>query len=158
MRSFLCCIVFIAFCVSCDEERVFEKNIDFNSRNWLVSDKPEFEFEIADTLLSYNLYCNIRNSVAYPFSRIFVTYYLMDSTGVPLEKRLVTQMLFDDTTGEPHGNSGLGDLYDHRIPLKKDYRFQRSGKYKVRFEQYMRKDTLSGIIAVGLRVEKAVAD
>jgi gliding motility-associated lipoprotein GldH len=158
MRSFLCCIVFIALCVSCDEERVFEKNIDFNSRNWLVGDKPEFEFEISDTLLSYNLYCNVRNSVAYPFSRIFVTYYLMDSTGASLEKRLVTQMLFDDTTGEPHGNSGLGDLYDHRIPLKKNYRFERSGKYKVRFEQYMRKDTLSGIIAVGLRVEKAVAD
>jgi gliding motility-associated lipoprotein GldH len=148
----------IAFCSSCDEGRVFEKNADFNSRDWLVSDKPEFEFEISDTLLSYNLYCNIRNSVAYPFSRIFLTYYLMDSSGVQLEKRLVTQMLFDDTTGEPHGNSGLGDIYDHRIPLKKNYRFDRPGKYKMRFEQYMRRDTLSGILAVGLRVEKETTE
>lgn len=156
MRSFFSfAIIFTVFC-SCDEERVFEKNMDFDSRTWLVNDKPEFEFEISDTLTAYNLYCNVRNTVSYPYARIFITYYLQDSSGTLLEKKLIGQLLFDDKTGEPQGTSGLGDIYDHRLPLKMDYRFDYPGRYKVKFEQYMRTDTLAGILAVGLRVEKSV--
>lgn len=154
MRSVFGFIIITGLFFSCDEERVFEKNTDFNSRFWLVSEKPEFEFEITDTLQAYNLYCNIRNSVSYPYARIFLTYYLQDSTGSELEKKLVSKLLFDDKTGEPHGASGLGDIYDHRVPLKINYQFERLGKYRIKFEQFMRTDTLSGILAVGLRVEK----
>ena len=64
-------------------------------------------------------------------------------------------MLFDDKTGEPLGESGLGDIYQHRIPVKMNHRFDYAGKYKVSFEQFMRTDTLSGILGVGLRVERA---
>ncbi|MEO5600137.1 MAG: gliding motility lipoprotein GldH [Cyclobacteriaceae bacterium] len=158
MRSFLAFIIISGFLLACDEERVFEKNSDFDSRFWLVNEQPEFEFEISDTRQRYNLYCNVRNSVSYPYARIFLTYYFEDSTGFQLEKKLVGKLLFDDKTGEPNGNSGLGDIYDHRIPLKINYQFQRSGVYKIRFEQFMRADTLSGILAVGLRVEKATPD
>ena len=155
MRSFFGFTVIIVLFLSCDDGRVYEKNIDFNSRNWLVSEKPEFEFEILDTLEAYNLYCNVRNSLDYPYARLFVTYYLQDSSGVLVEKKLVRRLLFDDKTGEPQGESGLGDLYDHQIPMRMNYRFPHSGKYKISFEQFMRTDTLSGILAVGLRLEKA---
>lgn len=158
MRSFFGFTIIISLLFSCDDERVYEKNIDFDSRYWLVSENPEFEFEISDTLQPYNLYCNVRNSIAYPYARIFLTYYLQDSSGLLIEKKLVAQLLFDDKTGKPQGNSGLGDIYDHRIPLKMDYRFEYPGKYKVKFEQFMRTDTLSGILAVGLRVEKMTSD
>jgi gliding motility-associated lipoprotein GldH len=119
-----------------------------------VKEQPEFQFTISDTTNSYNLYCNVRNSIAYPFARIFLTYYLQDSLGALLEKKLVSRLLFDEKTGEPQGSSGLGDIYDHRIPLKMNYRFKKAGTYKIRFEQYMRADTLSGILAVGARIEK----
>ncbi len=156
MRSFLGFTFIIVVLLSCDDERVYEKNFDFDSRYWMVNEKPEFEFQIDDTLQSYNLYCNLRNSLSYPYARIFITYYLKDSDTSLLEKRLVNGLLFNDKTGEPLGISGLGDIYDHRIPLKKDYRFERRGKYKVSFEQFMRTDTLSGVLAVGLRIEKNV--
>lgn len=154
MKSLLCFTLVIVTFFGCDEQRVYEKNVDFDSRHWLVSDKPVFEFEIEDSLDSYNLYCNVRNSLDYPFARVFVTYYLHDSTGAQIEKQMVSQLLFDEKTGEPFGESGLGDLYDHRLLLKKDYKFPSTGRYSVAFEQFMRKDTLAGILAVGLRVEK----
>ena len=154
MRSFFGFLVVAVLTSSCDERRVYEKNTDFHSRQWLAGEKAEFEFEIKDTLQSYNLYCNVRNSLDYPFARLFITYYLRDSAGVAMEKELVRQLLFDDKTGEPQGDSGLGDIYDQRIPLKTNYRFPYSGKYTVAFEQYMRTDTLAGILAVGLRVER----
>jgi gliding motility-associated lipoprotein GldH len=154
MRSVWGFIFIVAFFVSCDQERLYEKNIDFDGRYWPVSEKPVFEFEIKDTVQAYNLYGNVRNSLSYPYARIFITYYLQDTAGVVLEKELASHLLFDEKTGKPHGESGLGDLYDHRIPLKLNYRFPRQGKYHVLFEQYMRTDTLGGILAVGLRVEK----
>jgi gliding motility-associated lipoprotein GldH len=157
MRSIFGFALVLAFCLSCDDQRVYEKNADLTSRYWPVKEKPEFEFEIQDSLQAYNLYCNVRNSLDYPFARIFLTYYLQDSTGATMEKELVQTMLFDEKTGEPFGESGLGDLYDHRILLTENQRFPYAGKFRVVFEQYMRTDTLAGVVAVGLRVEKAAA-
>jgi gliding motility-associated lipoprotein GldH len=142
--------------VACDDSRVYEKYNDFGKQGWLVTDTVGFNFQVNDTTSTYNLYCNVRNSVSYPYSRLFFNYYLQDNTGRILEKRLQQTFLFDQQTGKPEGKSGLGDIYDQRVPLKTKYKFSRAGKYRVWFEQYMRKDTLEGILAVGLRVERAV--
>jgi gliding motility-associated lipoprotein GldH len=147
----LICILFFA----CDESRVYEQNSDFTNRYWIVAEKPEFEFTIDRPADNHTVYGNIRNSISYPYARIFFNYYLQDSTGAEIEKQLVTQYLFDAKTGKPFGNSGLGDIYDHSFPLLKNYKFRHRGKYKIRFEQSMRVDTLQGILAVGVRVEKA---
>lgn len=146
-------VVFMAGCS--DDTRVYEKNYDFGSRVWLLNDTPSFDFSVQDTV-SYSLYCNIRNSVSYPYSRIFVNYSLKDSTGVELKKEMVNGFLFDQKTGEPLGVSGLGDIYDQQLPILKNFKFPYTGKYSVQFEQFMRTDSLQGILAVGLRVEKVV--
>ncbi len=151
---FLLCLISI-FLAGCDQPRVYEQNTDFSRRFWTVNEKPEFEFIIDKPGDKYTLYGNIRNSVSYPYSRIFFTYYLQDSTGAELQKKLVTQYLFDAKTGKPFGSSGLGDIYDHRFVLVKDYQFNYPGKYKVKLEQFMRTDTLQGILAVGLRIENS---
>ncbi len=141
------------FVLSCDRDRLYEKNHDFNDRAWLVSDQPVFDFEIADTVKTYNLYCNIRNSVKYPYSRIFINYSLQDSTGTSVSKNLISAFLFEEKTGKPIGSSGLGDVYDQQIPVLKKYRFSKPGSYSMKFEQFMRTDTLAGILAVGFRLE-----
>jgi gliding motility-associated lipoprotein GldH len=155
MRIFLLLCITTLFLAGCDDNRVFEQIIDLDKRQWVMTEKPEFEFVVDETIAKYNLYCDIRNSVSYPYSRFFFTYYLQDSTGVEIKKALMTEFLFDAKTGKPFGKSGIGDLYDHRFLLLKDYEFKNKGKYRVKFEQFMRMDTLSGIMAVGLRVEKA---
>lgn len=154
MRSVLGVAVVAVFLLSCDGNRIYEKNVDFDSRHWIVSEKPAFTFEISDTVAQYNLYCNMRNSLDYPYANIFLTYYLRDSAGVLLKKELVRHWLFDEKTGKPFGDSGLGDIYHHRLPLITGHRFGYAGRYSMSFEQYMRTDTLSGVLAVGLRVEK----
>ena len=142
----------------CDNTRVYEKNQDFTDRYWLVNNNPSFDFTIENASQPYSLYCNIRSSVSYPFSRIFVTYSLKDSAGAELKKEMINGYLFDQKTGEPLGKSGLGDIYDHQLPLLKNFTFNHPGKYTVQFEQFMRTDTLKGILAVGLRVEKNELD
>ncbi len=143
-----------AFLISCDNNRIYENNLEFEDRSWKVTEEPRFEFNIADTTLRYNLYYNVRNSLTYPYARIFITYHLYDSIGRELSKKLVYNDLFDQKTGRPLGESGLGDLYDHQFPILKQHRFYVSGKYSVKLDQYMRQDTLQGVIAVGVRLEK----
>jgi gliding motility-associated lipoprotein GldH len=154
MRFLLLLLAVAALC-GCDETRLYEKNHDFKNRYWLANELPSFDFTIEDTAQPINLYCNLRNSLSYPYSRIFIRYTLKDTTGAELKGELIDSYLFDKKTGEPQGTSGLGDIYDHQLPLLKNFKFAQPGKYTIQFEQFMRTDTLSGILAVGFRVEQA---
>jgi len=46
---------------ACDEARLYEKNVDFKERYWLITEQPAFDFEIADASTPYNLFFTIRN-------------------------------------------------------------------------------------------------
>lgn len=142
---------------SCDESRLYEQQVDFN-KAWIVSDQPRFDFEIKDHTQQYNLYATVRNSLDFPFSRIFINYRLTDSVQTELKKDLISGYLFDQKTGEPQGSSGLGDLYDHRFPILMNYVFEKPGIYSITLEQFNRRDTLNGVLAAGVRVEKVIKD
>lgn len=158
MKVFGLFLILIFLFASCDETRLYESNIDFESRQWLVQDKPVFTFVIPDTTLRYTLYCNVRNTEYYPNARLFFTYYLQDSTNQVLKTKLVSKFLFDSKTGAPFGSSVMGDIFAHQIPLLQNHRFQHTGNYSVVFEQFMRTDTLEGILTVGLRVERSTEE
>jgi len=139
---------------ACDSKRIYEKNIDFEKKSWLVKDIPEFNFEVVDPTVPYNIYYNVRNTLNYPYQNLYVTYYLEDSTGNVLSTSLQNLVLFDKKTGAPFGK-GLGDIFDHQIPALSNYKFEEAGLYSFRVEQFMRTDTLSELLSVGIRVEKA---
>ena len=69
-----------------------------------------------------------------------------------LKEELREYNFFDPKTGEPFG-SGLGDLFDHKIPLEENFQFQNSGEYTIELQQFMRMDTLPFVLSVGARVE-----
>lgn len=154
MRAALFFLLGILAC-SCDRNRLYEQNQDFEERSWLITEKPEFTFEIRDTTKSYNIYCNLRNSLEYPLSRIFINYSLQDSSRNNLKAEMISVFIFEEKTGKPFGSSGLGNVYDHQVPVVKNYSFARPGVYTLNFQQFMRVDTLQGILAVGFRVETA---
>jgi gliding motility-associated lipoprotein GldH len=153
---FVNCLLLIVYCLlfSCDSNRVYEDNVEFKDRTWKISEPAQLEFDILDTTKRYNLYMDVRNSLDYPYSRLFVNYNLIDPTGAEVSKKMITEYLFDQKSGKPNGNSGLGDVYDHQFLFLQKHSFSKIGKYKVKFEQFMRQDTLQGVLAVGLRVEQ----
>ena len=155
MRCVLSLVGIALIFSACDSNRIYETNKDFSDRTWKITDTAQFQFDIKDLGPKYNILYTVRNSLDYPYSRLFVTYHLQDSTGKELEKKLISGYLFEEKTGRPMGTSGLGDIYDHRFSLISDYEFRKPGKYKVTLQQYMRTDTLEGVLAVGVRVEKS---
>jgi gliding motility-associated lipoprotein GldH len=145
----------LLFLAGCDSNRVFEDYKEFDDRTWKVTDPAVFEFQIKDASKKYNLYYNVRNSLEYPYARIFVQYSLTDSIGTELTKKLTSNFLFDQKTGRPLGRSGLGDVLDNQFLLLSNQSFKTEGTYRFRLDQFNRQDTLRGVLAVGLRVETA---
>lgn len=147
--------LFFLLLFGCDSNRVFENYQEFKDKAWNIQEPAEFEFTISDASKKYNVLYNVRNSLDYPFARLFIEYTLTDSTGAELSKKLLSNYLFDQKTGRPLGRSGLGDVYDHQFLLLQNQSFQNTGKYHIRLEQFNRLDTLTGILAIGVRVETA---
>jgi gliding motility-associated lipoprotein GldH len=154
MRMNTWCLASLAIvAVACaNPDVILEENHDFDNRAWAISDTVRFAFTIRDTSPAYTLECMVRNSLEYPYARLFVAYQLQDSTGAVISGKLVPTYLFQEKTGRPLGSSGLGDVFDHRFALAPEFHFPFTGRFQVKLVQQMRLDTLPGIMAVGARV------
>ncbi|GAA0891458.1 hypothetical protein GCM10009122_11370 [Fulvivirga kasyanovii] len=137
---------------ACDSNRIYEENIDLENKTWIADSSLTFQFQIKNQDKKYNLYYNLRNSVSYPFQNIYVNYTLEDTLGNKIATELVNKDLFHPKTGKPYGD-GLGDIFDHQFPLLEDYEFEQAGTYRLKLEQFMRRDSLPEILSVGVRVE-----
>jgi len=59
------------------QQSVYENNLEFSDRTWKVTEEPRFEFTVPNPADRYNLYYNVRNSLDFPYARMFVTWHLM---------------------------------------------------------------------------------
>lgn len=150
--NFIAFLLFILI-VGCDSKRVFEDNVEFSDKNWRVAQTARFKFQITDTAKKYNLFLNVRNSLDYPYARLFVNYELLTPDSTLVSKKMISDFLFDQRTGKPFGTSAIGDVYDHQFPVLNNFSFKKVGQYKMNLQQFMRLDTIPGILAVGIRVE-----
>jgi gliding motility-associated lipoprotein GldH len=132
----------------------YEKNFDLPNGNWTIKNELKFKIPITDASQRYNIAYNLRNTLKYPYSNLYVTYYLEDSKGKPISTELQNISLFDAKRGKPFG-SGLGDTFTHQLPIPtfQKYKFPKADTYTFRIVQYMRQDPLPGILTMGIRVE-----
>lgn len=151
LKCFFYLLVLIVALSSCDQNRVFEENQDIADNNWQIRNVPVFSFSITDTKPTYNIYFNVRNAIFYEFYNLYVRAELIGPDGKPLQVKLHEMYLMDKTTGKPLGE-GSGDIFDHQFLAIKNFTFPQPGTYQIRLKQYMRKDPLPGIMAVGVRV------
>ena len=140
--------------VGCDTNAVYKEYTDIADGKWYIKNAPSFTFEIKDPSVPYNIYYNLRNSLSYGYYNLYLTRYLRDAQGKEIESRLDELLLMDPKTGKPNGD-GLGDLFDHKFLMKRNYRFPKAGQYTMQIRQYMRQDPLLNILSVGITVEKA---
>jgi len=148
-----CLIIFLAVALSsCDSSRIYEDYNDLEEAFWHMDSIQRFTFQVEDHTQKYNLLATLRNGSGYPYYNIYFQYTLMDSAQRILLEELSEYDFFDPKTGEPKG-SGLGDLFDHSIPLEENFQFDYPGSYSLELKQYMRLDTLPYVLSVGARVE-----
>ena len=136
---------------SCSNNVVFTRYQTFNEEGWRAKEKAVFDLEIKDTLTLNNISLMVRHGDSYPYSNLylFVTSTYPDGK----VKKDTMEVVLANAKGEWQG-SGAGDIFDLKIPIKKNVRFPLSGKYQFAFEQGMRVDTLPMILDFGFEIEK----
>jgi gliding motility-associated lipoprotein GldH len=138
---------------ACDPGRVYEQNVEIPEKNWTVDNTPVFEFAIEDTTKRYNVYFNVRYSLAYDYYNLYLRHELVAPDSSELSAHLHELHLMDSKTGKPAGK-GSSDTYDLQALALKDISFPQVGTYRLQLTQYMRRDPLPNIMAVGIRVEE----
>jgi gliding motility-associated lipoprotein GldH len=148
-------LLIAALLVSCDSNRLYEKNISIDNHMWSLEQMPSFEFENTDTISEVNLILNVRHSSVYPFSNLWVFIHALSPYGATQVDTIETTLSQKD--GKWLGD-GLGDIWDLQVPFKK-VRLSESGTYSFEIEQAMRHGNLSkieqlpGVMEIGLRIE-----
>jgi gliding motility-associated lipoprotein GldH len=138
--------------VSCDPNRVYEKNFRIPDGVWTMNDPVRFEVIVADTITAHNLYINVRHTGMYPFSNLYLFVTTIAPSGHAIKDTV--QIILADKKGKWLGN-GLGDIWNNQRLYKEQVRFAQKGEYIFEYEQAMRLEKLPFILDVGLRVEQA---
>ncbi len=147
-------VALLIFLWACSGKKVYHHFNNLPNFGWRYpEDVQTFEFEIKDTSLTYQLSALFRHTDKYPFCNFYFQYRLLDSAKSTISARLKNIDFYDCKTGQPLGKGSVG-LFTHSLRLSDEHRFAYAGKYYFQIEQYMRLDTLIGMQAVGLLVEK----
>jgi len=147
-KNLLVCFLFLGLSSlpSCDQNRLYEEYTHMQMMQWSESDTVSFSYEPAER--DPSAFLAVRYNDSYDFHNLYVKYLVLDSLDSVREENLINLQLFDSKSGRPQGE-GFGNTYTlyHPLPIKtwgKNYRFI----------QYMRQPELSGIEAVGLKIER----
>jgi gliding motility-associated lipoprotein GldH len=138
----------------CTDHVVHQETVSIPGGAWHRDLKPEFSFEITDTVTRHDLYIDIRHTGDYPYSDLFL---FVDLYG-PEERFLrdTVECMLADPTGRWYGK-GLGFIFADRIEAHVLYklrnRFPAAGRYTIRLEQAMRTEELPGVLDVGISLE-----
>ncbi len=142
---------------ACAEQVVHSSDVPIPDGVWDREFKPEFSFEIGDTVSHHDLFIDVRHTGDYPFSTLYV---FLDLEG-PGERRLrdTVECILADPTGKWYGK-GSGFVFAHReydthVLYKLRNRFPAIGRYTIRLEQAMRTERLPGVLDIGISVERS---
>ncbi len=141
----------LAGCINQDKLAVYQKSLPIPNYKWDYSFTPSFSFQIEDTSARYDLYITIRHTNQYAYSNLWVRVHSAFEGERPTKKRV--ELPLAAPSGEWLG-SGMDDIYEHRIPIQQNVRFDKAGTYHFSLEQNMRVNPLPQVMAIGLRVEK----
>lgn len=145
----LCLLIF----VSCQEQVIFEQNVDILDCAW-DKDTPAYLTIAAppDSVAGYyRLAINFRHTEDYPYRNI----YFFITTTAPDGANLRDTVQYELANEHGRWLGKIGRYWiDHRLLYRSRIRFPQQGDYLFGIQQGMRADTLYGAGAVGLRLEK----
>lgn len=136
---------------ACNNNVVYDENKEVNQRAWKTKDKLYYEIDITDTIKSYKLAINIRNTIEYPYSNIyFYMNTILPNGKVTKCDTIECYLAYPDGTWKGKGNS---KIRDNRFWIAKNVKFEQKGKYTFELRQATIDSTLKGICDVGLHLE-----
>lgn len=143
-------LIVISF-TACNVNVVYDENKEVNQESWKTTDKLYYEIDVKDTLKTYKLAINIRNTVEYPYSNIyFYMNTILPDGKVTKRDTIECYLAYPDGTWKGKGNSRIKD---NRFWIAKNVKFNQIGKYTFELRQATTDSLLKGISDVGLHLE-----
>lgn len=144
-------LVLFALLSSCEESRVYDKNISLDKAGWYYGVPETFEVTVNDTTIAYNLYINVRHTDAYPYNNLWVnmTTTFPDSS-VQTNK---VSVVLSESSGKWTGDCVDGICFNS-VLVQNNFLLPQLGKYTISLEQDMRMNPLPYILSIGVKLEK----
>jgi len=149
-RHFPLVLLSLLALTACDPQMVYDQYITTKNGTWTWNDVGEFEIAIEDTVSLHNMYLQVRHSVDYPMSNLYMFVLLKGPSGQYSRDTVNLELATPD--GQWTGR-GQGKLRELRYLYRKQFRFGEPGTYTVYLEQAMRRQGLP-VRDIGVRVEK----
>ncbi|MEI6865068.1 gliding motility lipoprotein GldH [Flavicella sp.] len=143
---------------ACDEHRVFDSYSSVGTVGWNKEDLVSFQFEMLDSIGSYDLFIQVRNTNEFEYSNLYLITELQYPSGFHVIDTLEYKMA--DSFGRWLG-SGFTDIKENKLYYKENFEFSEKGTYGFNIQQAMRKrnelegiQSLKGVSDVGFRIER----
>lgn len=143
-------IIALTFFTACGSEYVFEKEYPIANQAWAYADTLDFQFDIVDTTIVYNIFLEVEHSTSYSKQNLYTQIYTKFPTGERLKEQLSLELA--NKMGKWNGNCS-SDWCTVRIPIQEGAFFNQAGNYTITVEQFMRVNPIEGIKSVGLLLE-----
>jgi len=136
--------------MACEQKHFYNEYKAVNVKAWQSTDTLIYSINIDDANALYDIAVSVRYQKDYEFSNIWLS--IVDSYSKANETFRLEVPLFKKD-GKPYGKVS-GSLCTQTIPFQKQIRFPKTGQYKIKLVQLMRKDPLDGISDIGIIIDK----
>lgn len=141
---------------SCDSNQIHSEYKSLPN-HWPIDQTLEFQLPELDSLKSFNLFFNIRNTNDYNFNNLFLITSMNFPNGKVVIDTLEYQMALPDGTWLGSGNR----IKENKLWYKENVHFFEEGLYSIKIRQAMRNNAsvegvknLEGITDVGVIIEE----
>jgi gliding motility-associated lipoprotein GldH len=148
MRILAFLILFLS--LSCQHYFYDDKKI-LKDEIWNYSDSVSFEFDVKDTNLVYNIFLEVNHKSDYQFQNVYAKLSVNFPDGK--ERKQNVSLDLADARGEWKGKCS-GKYCTSKLPFMPSAIFDQAGHYKMKFEQFSRQDSISGIGSLRLIIEQ----
>ena len=142
-------LLLLAITMSCDQRAVYDEYVRIDG-GWSWQDAREFSVDVSDTLSMHNIYVQIRHTVEYPMSNLFMFVHVKGPTGQ--HRKDTVNMILAAPSGEWTGR-GSGNMRELQLLFRKQTQFRIPGTYVFTLEQAMRNPELP-VTDLGIRIER----
>jgi gliding motility-associated lipoprotein GldH len=136
--------------MSCDSRMVYDKFEATEHGMWSWKDVKEFRPVITDTVSMYNIYLQVRHTVDYPMSNLYMLVHVKSPTGQQITDTVNMVLAVPDGRWLGKGNGYIRELM---LLYRKRTRFRIPGTYVFTLEQAMRQSELP-VTDLGVRIER----
>ena len=142
-------IAFVVILSSCNE--VYNQKIDVVNQELSYKDSLLFNVNVTETEQQYNVFIDIENTDLYPYSNLYLFISIKSTDSIVITDTV--DVTLANYKGQWYGDKS-GENYQGHYLFKRAIVFPKEGNYQFSIKHGMRKDTLVGINALGVSLEK----